>query len=62
MLGQSLLADDEQNYRSRLNSRYFRELTHGRFLIKYEHLSQLENIGQGKSVLSTSSDMQLILL
>ena len=36
--------------RTRVNSRYLRELTLGRFIIKYETLTQLENIGQGNAV------------
>ena len=32
---------------TRLNSHYMRELSNGHFLIKYEHITQLENIGQG---------------
>ena len=41
------LAVDQQSSRSRLNSHHVRELTYGKFLIKYENLSQFENIGQG---------------
>ena len=33
--------------RTRLNSHYLRELTHGKFIIKSEQISQLEDIGQG---------------
>ena len=32
---------------SRVNSRYLRELSLGKFIIKYENLTQLDNIGQG---------------
>ena len=31
----------------RLNSSYIRELTRGRFVIKFEEITLLENIGQG---------------
>ena len=34
---------------TRLNSHYMRELSDGQFLIKYEHITQMENIGQGIS-------------
>ena len=44
----TLLVPDDASSRSRLNSRYVRELTRGKFLIKYEHLTQFENIGQGR--------------
>ena len=43
----SLMAVDERISRSRPNSCYLRELTHGKFVIKYKSLSQFENIGQG---------------
>ena len=33
--------------RTRVNSRYLREMTLGRFIIKYENITQLDNIGQG---------------
>ena len=32
---------------SRVNSHFIRELTRGKFIIKYQQLTQLENIGQG---------------
>ena len=38
------------NSRTRVNSRYLRELTLGKFIIKYENLRQLENIGQGYGI------------
>jgi c-mer proto-oncogene tyrosine kinase/anaplastic lymphoma kinase/receptor tyrosine kinase len=34
--------------RTRVNSRYLREMTLGKFIIKYENVVQLENIGQGE--------------
>ena len=33
--------------RTRVNSRYLREMTLGRFIIKYENITQLDNVGQG---------------
>ena len=33
--------------RTRINSRYLRELTLGKFIIQYKNLTQMENIGQG---------------
>ena len=33
----------------RVNSRYMRELSFGRFIIKFENITQLDNIGQGTS-------------
>ena len=42
------LSDDTK--RRRLNSSYIRELTRGRFLIKFEEITLLENIGQGMYV------------
>ena len=33
--------------RTRVNSHYMRELTHGQFIINHEQLTLLENIGQG---------------
>lgn len=38
--------------RSRIDSHYLRELTSGKYLIKYDQLSQLENIGLGEYYLS----------
>ena len=32
---------------TRVNSHFIRELIRGKFIIKYEQLTQLENIGQG---------------
>ena len=46
-VSRSSLGVSEGANRTRLNSRYLRELTLGKVIIKYEHISQLENIGQG---------------
>ena len=43
----SLPGVDDGTHRHRLNSRYLRELTHGKFIIKCEEITLLENIGQG---------------
>ena len=48
VLGSALSTDS----RSRVNSHYLRELTLGKFIIKYENLTQLENIGQGNSCMN----------
>ena len=42
-----LLGIDVTSKRARLNSHHLRELTAGRFLIKCEQITLLENIGQG---------------
>ena len=34
--------------RTRVNSQFLRELTCGKFIIRYEQLTLLDNIGQGK--------------
>ena len=34
--------------RTRVQSCYLREMTLGKFIIKYENVVQLENIGQGR--------------
>ena len=38
--------------RTRINSRYLRELTLGKFIVQYEHLTQMDNIGQGTTTLN----------
>ena len=43
----SLLGVDDGTHRHRVNSRYLRELTFGKFIIKFEEITLLENIGQG---------------
>ena len=43
----SLLEVDDGRHRHRLNSRYLRELTCGKFIIKFEEITLLESIGQG---------------
>ena len=45
--GSSLLGVDDGTHRPRLNSRYLREMTCGRFVIKFEEITLMENIGQG---------------
>ena len=45
--GSSSLDVDDGAHRHRLNSRYLRELTRGRFIIKFEEITLLESIGQG---------------
>ena len=45
----SLLTEKDGTHRLRLNSSYLRELTRGRFIIKFEEITLLENIGQGNS-------------
>ena len=45
----SLLGADDTTHRHRVNSRYLRELTRGKFIIKFEEITLLENIGQGKN-------------
>ena len=46
-IASSLLGVDDGTHRHRLNSRYLRELTRGKFIIKFEKITLLENIGQG---------------
>jgi hypothetical protein len=48
LTGQCLLKVEHPESRGRLNSRYVRELTRGKFLIRSQELSQLEMIGQGE--------------
>ena len=48
LTGQCLLKVEHPESRGRLNSRYVRELTRGKFLIRSQELSQLQMIGQGK--------------
>ena len=43
----SLLGVGDGRHRHRLNSKYLRELTRGKFIIKFEEITLLENIGQG---------------
>lgn len=43
----SLSPTCDEAVRTRINSQHLRELTLGKFLIKDEHISLLENIGQG---------------
>ena len=51
--GSSFLGVDDGGHRPRLHSSYLRELTRGRFIIKYEEITLLESIGQGIYVLYT---------
>ena len=44
---ESLASGNTLHGRSRVDSRYLRELSLGKFIIKYENLTQLDNIGQG---------------
>ena len=46
-----LTTQNPLSHLTRVNSHYLRELTRGKFIIKYEQLAQLENIGQGQYVL-----------
>ena len=47
MSDSSLLGVDDGTPRPHLNSRCLRELSCGKFIIKSEEITQLENIGQG---------------
>ena len=47
----SLLRVDDSPQRPRLNSSYVRELIRGKFIIKSEDITQLENIGQGGDII-----------
>ena len=47
----SLLGADDVTHRHRLNSRCLRELTYGRFIIKFEDITLLKNIGQGAIII-----------
>ena len=44
------------------NSSYLRELTHGNFLIKFEEITELENIGQGNAVANVFIAQQMNVL
>ena len=45
--GTLLPGKGDEAYRTRINSGYVRELIRGNFLIKYEEITQLDNVGQG---------------
>ena len=44
------------------NSSHLRELTHGNFLIKFEEITELENIGQGSAVANVFIAQQINVL
>jgi serine/threonine protein kinase len=46
--GNLLLGAGNEDHRVRINSQYMRELTRGKFLIKCEQITLMDNIGQGE--------------
>ena len=51
------------SHRTRVNSHFMRELTHGQFIINHEQLTLLENVGQGdlNYILIGQGDLNYIL-